>query len=208
MLEVNSEMVITNKNTVSDVFIISNLKKIDKYFHQQCYMKVKCSDIMNRKVLYITTIAIVPLFLMFMASGVLNIQDVEALKEQVTYQYGIRTQSIVCGDHLCNPEKTVTAVVSENILTSTQVHDHLPEIQIVAVHNFANSDPNAYILTLKVTAGKQNIENISIDVVSDITTTSTTISSLFAEKGQIVVVRTLAMDPSSIHASVKAYHLN
>ncbi len=163
---------------------------------------------MNRKVLYITTIAIVPLFLMFMASGVLNIQDVEALKEQVTYQYGIRTQSIVCGDHLCNPEKTVTAVVSENILTSTQVHDHLPEIQIVAVHNFANSDPNAYILTLKVTAGKQNIENISIDVVSDITTTSTTISSLFAEKGQIVVVRTLAMDPSSIHASVKAYHLN
>ena len=131
-----------------------------------------------------------------------------ACKPPTTYQYGIRTQSIVCGDHLCNELKTVTAVVSENILTSTQVHDHLPEIEILEVHNFGHSDPNAYILTLKITAGNQDIENISVDVVSDITTISTTISSLFAEDDQKVVVRTHAMDPSSIHASVKAYHLN
>ncbi len=171
-------------------------------------MKVKYSSTMNRKVLYLSTIAIVPLFLVFMSSGVLNIQDVEALKEQPTYQYGIRTQSIICGDHLCNEHKTVTAVNAESVLVATQVYDHLPEIQILEVHNFGNSDPNAYILTLKVTAGNQDIENISVDVVSDITTTSTTISSLFAEDNQKVVVRTHAMDPSSIHASVKAYHLN
>jgi hypothetical protein len=171
-------------------------------------MKVKYSDTMNRKALYLSAIAIVPLFLMFMASGVLNIQDAEALKEQTTYQYGIRTKGIVCGDHLCNEAKTVTAVSPENIQTATQVHDHLPEIEIVEVHNFSNSDENSYVLTLKVTAGNQNIENISVDVQSDVTTTSTTISSLSADNDQTVVVRTHAMDPSSIHASVKAYHIN
>jgi len=164
---------------------------------------------MNRKALSLAAIAIVPVFLMFMASGVLNIQDAEAaLKAQPTYQYGIRTQAIVCGEHLCNESKTVTAVVPENIQTATQVHDHLPEIEIVEVHNFETMDKNEYVLTLKVTAGNQNMENISIKVQSDVTTTGTTISSLFAEDDTKLVVRTTAMDPSSIHASVTGYHIN
>jgi hypothetical protein len=163
---------------------------------------------MNRKILFLAVIAGIPLFLMFMTPGVLNIQDVEALKEQTTYQYGIRTQGIVCGDHLCNEHKTVTAVTTENIQTSSQVHDHLPEIEIVEAHNFLNSDENSYVVTLKVTAGNENMENISIHITSDITTFDTTISSLSAESDQTVVVRTHAMDPSSIHASVKAYHLS
>ena len=163
---------------------------------------------MNSKVLLLTAIAGVPLFLMFMASDALNFQDAEALKEQPTYQYGIRTQGIVCGDHLCNEHKTVTAVTTENIQTSSQVHEHLPEIEIVEVHNFSGSDESSYIVTLKVTAGNQNIENISVHVTSDVTTFDTTVSSLLAESDQTVVVRTHAMDPSSIHASVKAYHVN
>jgi len=163
---------------------------------------------MNKKILTLAVIAIVPVFLMFMASGVLNIQDVEASSEQATYQYGIRTKAIVCGDHLCNEHKTVAAVNSESVQVASQVHDHLPEIEIVEVHNFGNSDENAYVVTLKVTAGKQNIENISVQVDSDVTTINTTISSLLATDDQSVVVRTHAMDPSSIHASVKDYHLN
>jgi len=163
---------------------------------------------MNKKALSLAAIAIVPIFLMFMASGVLNIQDAEASSKQVTYQYGIRTQGIVCGDHLCNEHKTVTAVVPENIQTATQVHDHLPEIEIVEVHNFSNSDENAYVLTLKVTAGNQNIENISVQVQSDVTSIDTNVPSIFADDEQVVVVRTHAMDPSSIHASVKAYHIS
>jgi len=163
---------------------------------------------MNRKALSLAAIAIVPIFLMFMSSGVLNIQDAEALKEQTTYQYGIRTKGIVCGDHLCNEHKTVAAVVPENIQTAQQVHDHLPEIEIVEVHNFSNSDENSYVLTLKITAGNQNIENISVQVQSDVTSVDTAVSSLSADDEQTVVVRTHAMDPSSIHASVKAYHIN
>ena len=163
---------------------------------------------MNKKVLSLAAIAIVPVFLMFMASGVLNIQDAEASAQQPTYQYGIRTQALVCGDHLCNESKTVTAVNTENIQTASQVHDHLPEIEIVEVHNFETMDKNEYVLTLKVTAGNQNMENISIKVQSDVTTTGTTISSLFAEDDTKLVVRTTAMDPSSIHASVTGYHIN
>jgi hypothetical protein len=163
---------------------------------------------MNNKALSLAAIAIVPIFLMFMASGVLNIQDAEALKATTTYQYGIRTKGIVCGDHLCNEQKTVTAVNPESIQTATQVHDHLPEIKIVEVHNFSNSDENSYVLTLEITAGNQNIENISIQVQSDVTTVDTKVSSLLADDNQKVVVRTHAMDPSSIHASVQAYHLN
>ena len=70
------------------------------------------------------------------------------------------------------------------------------------------NDENSYVLTLKVTAGNQNLENVSVHVTSDVTTFDTTISSLFAEDDQDVVVRTHAMDASSIHASVKAYHIN
>ena len=70
------------------------------------------------------------------------------------------------------------------------------------------NDENSYVLTLKVTAGNQNLENVSVHVTSDVTTFDTTISSLFAEDDQDVVVRTHAMDPSLIHASVKAYHIN
>jgi hypothetical protein len=163
---------------------------------------------MNNKALSLAIVAIVPVFLMFMASGVLNFQDAEASNIQTTYQYGIRTKGIVCGDHLCNEHKTVSAVTTENIQTAEQVHDHLPEIEIVEVHNFGGSDENSYVLTLKVTAGSQNLENISVQVQSDVTTIDSNISSLFASDDQTVVVRTHAMDPSSIHASVKAYHIN
>ena len=61
---------------------------------------------------------------------------------------------------------------------------------------------------MKITAGDQNIENISIQVQSDVTSVDTAVSSLEADAEQKVVVRTHAMDPSSIHASVKAYHIN
>ena len=166
------------------------------------------SFVMNKKILTLAVIAIVPVFLMFMASGVLNIQDAEASNQQATYQYGIRTQAIVCGDHLCNEHKTVAAVNPESVQVATQVHDHLPEIEIVEVHNFGNSDENAYVITLKITAGKQNMENISVQVDSDVTTVNTTVSSLMADDDATVVVRTHALDSSSIHASVKAYHLN
>jgi len=163
---------------------------------------------MNRKTLSLAAIAIVPVFLMLIVSGLNIMPDAEASAKQVTYQYGIRTQGIVCGDHLCNEHKTVTAVVPENIQTAKQVHDHLPEIEIVEVHNFSNSDENAYVLTLKVTAGNQNIENISVQVQSDVTSVDTAVSSISADDEQVVVVRTHAMDPSSIHASVKAYHIS
>jgi len=171
-------------------------------------MKLKYSLFMNRKVLYLSTIVMVPLFLMFVSSGMLNIQDAEAAANQVTYQYGIRTEGIVCGDHLCNAEKTVTAVSVDNVVKNAPMHEHLPEIQIVSVHNFENSDPNAYVLTLKVTSGNQNLENISIQVQSDIATTSSNIGGLFADSDTKIVVRIQAMDASSIHASVQSYHLS
>jgi len=163
---------------------------------------------MNRKITYLSILAVVPLLLLVTTPSLLN--SSEAVNTGTTdYTFAMRTQSLVCGDHLCNEHKTVTAVSAENVVRDAPVlHDHLPEIEVVEAHNFRGSDPNSYIVTIKVTAGKQNIQNISIQVTSDIETTPANISGLFATQPTKLIVRIHAMDPGSIHARVISYQLN
>jgi len=73
---------------------------------------------------------------------------------------------------------------------------------------FSDFDPNAYVVTVKVTAGEQNIEQISVQATSDIETTASTIGGLFVDSDQKVAFRIHAMDASSIHTSVTSYHLS
>ena len=160
---------------------------------------------MNRKITYLSILAI-PLLLLLTAPALFNYSEASSI--QTTYQYGIRTSTVVCGDHLCNEHKTVSAVSRDAVVMGSPVlHEHLPKIEVLEAHNFSNSDPNSYIVTLKITSGKQNLENISLKVVSDTETTGSNIGGLFAEKSTKVIVRTTAMDPSSIHASVISYQL-
>ena len=163
---------------------------------------------MNRKLTYLSILAVVPLLLLVSTPSLLNTS--EAVNTGTTdYTFAMRTQSLVCGDHLCNEHKTVTAVSGENVVMDSPVlHDHLPEIEVVEAHNFRGTDPNAYVVTIKVTAGKENIQNISIQVTSDIETTPSNIGGLFATQDTILVVRIHAMDAGSIHARVLSYQLN
>ena len=156
---------------------------------------------------YLSILAVVPLLLLVATPSLFD--SSEAASEQVSYQYGIRTQTVVCGDHLCNEHKTVTAVSADNVISDSPVlHEHLPEIEVVEAHNFSGSDTNSYIVTIKVTAGNENIENISIHVASDIETTSSNIGGLFATQDTKLVVRIHAMDPGSINARVISYQLS
>lgn len=156
---------------------------------------------------YLSILAAIPLLLVVAGPSLINSSDAANGDFSLIPHFG--TQSEVCGDHLCNAHKTVTAVSRDNVITDASVlHDHLPEIEIVEAHNFRGSDPNSYIVTIKVTAGKQNLENVQIQVISDVGTTGSIIGGLFATDDTIVVVRTHAMDPGSITAKVLSYQVS
>ena len=166
----------------------------------------KNNTLMNKKITYIGILVAIPL-LLIVASPSLLISS-EAQKEQVTYQYGIRTQTVVCGDHLCNPSKTVSAVNPENVQTNVATApEHMPTLHIMSAHNYLNHEPNAYIVSVKVKAGDTNLKNVVVNVKSDVSNNGGIITSLFATDDTVLVVRMTAMDPASIHASISGFHL-
>ncbi|GEM_PF-2454686 len=161
---------------------------------------------MNRKITYLSILAVIPLLLVVVGPSLLSSADASDI--QVTYQYGIRTNAIVCGDHLCNESKTVSAVNPHNVKTDVSTAPaHMPTIEIMSAHNYLAHEDNAYLVTLKVRAGDANLSNVSVNVKSDVGDNGAVISSLFADKGTVVVVRMTAMDPASIHASIEGFHL-
>lgn len=161
---------------------------------------------MNRKITYLSILAVIPLLLVVVGPSLLSSADASDI--QVTYQYGIRTNAVVCGDHLCNESKTVSAVNPHNVKTNVSTTPaHMPTIEIMSAHNYLAHEKNSYLVTLKVRAGDSNLANIVVNVKSDVGDNGAVVSSLFADKGTVVVVRMTAMDPASIHASVTGYHI-
>ncbi len=169
---------------------------------------------MNKKITYIGILVAIPLLLIVASPSLLipsaaqNTSVFDGGGEQATYQYGIRTQSIVCGDHLCNPSKTVSAVNPENVQTQVETApEHMPTLHIMSAHNYLNHEPNAYIVSVKVKAGDTNLKNVVVNVKSDVSNNGGIITSLFATDDTVLVVRVTAMDPASIHASISGFHL-
>ena len=161
---------------------------------------------MNRKITYLGILGVIPLLLIVAGPSLLNSADASDI--QVTYQYGIRENTVVCGDHLCNPSHTVTAVNPDNVQTGvTTVPAHMPTVEIKSAHNYLAHEKNAYIVTLRVAAGDTNLSNIIVSVSSDVGGNGGVITSLFADKSSVLVVRMQAMDPASIHASISGFHI-
>lgn len=158
---------------------------------------------------YLSILAVIPLLLVVATPSLLNSSEAINVSMGDLYHSGKLMQGLVCGDHLCNEHKTETAVSADSVVRDSPIlHDHLPEIEIIAVNNFKGTEPNAYIVIMKVTAGKQNIENISIKITSDAETTNSNIGGLFASDSTNLVIRIHAMDPGSVLASVTGYQLN
>lgn len=161
---------------------------------------------MNRKIKYVTILATIPLLLVAFSANPTLIQDAAATAIQTANQYGLATQGVVCGDHLCNEHKTVSAVSPDNVIADAPVyHEHSAKIVIEQVNNFRGSDPTAYVVTMKITAGNANLEDIQIVVQSDSDTVSSEVGGLFARDDTTNVARIHADDPSTITASVTSY---
>jgi hypothetical protein len=170
--------------------------------------------IMNKKMTYLSIIGVVPLLLivaspsLLVPSEAVNTSVFDGGGAQVTYQYGIRENTVVCGDHLCNPSHTVSAVNPEMVKTNVSTAPaHMPTVEIKSAHNYLAHEKNAYIVTLRVAAGDANLANIIVSVSSDVGGNGGVITSLFADKSSVLVVRMQAMDPASIHASISGFHI-
>lgn len=164
---------------------------------------------MNKKIKYLSVLTVIPLLLVAFSVNPTLLQDAAATAIQTANQYGLATQGIACGDHLCNEHKTVSAVSPDNVIADAPVyHKHAPKIVIEEVHNFRGSDPTAYIATLKITAGNQNLEDIQIVVQSDSDSVSSEVGGLFARDDTTNVVRIHADDTSTIVATVTSYQLS
>jgi hypothetical protein len=158
---------------------------------------------------YLSILAVIPLLLVVATPSLLKYS--EAINESMgdTLHRGGLLQGLVCGDHLCNEHKTETAVSADSVVRDSPIlHDHLPQIEIITVNNFKGQEPNAYIVIMTVTAGKQNIENISIKITSDTEATNSNIGGLFASDSTDLVIYIHAIDPGSVVASVTGYQLN
>jgi len=170
--------------------------------------------LMNKKITYIGIVAVIPLLLIVASPSLLipseaqNTSVFDGGSAQSTYQYGIRTQAVVCGDHLCNEHKTVSAVNPENVQTNVvTAPEHMPTLKIEQANNYRGHDKNAYIVTIKVTAGDTNLSNVVVKVTSDVGGNGGIINDLFSYDDTILVVRMQAMDPASIHATIAGFHL-
>ena len=172
---------------------------------------------MNKTKTYIGILAVIPLLLIVASPSLLipseaqygsNVSTFDGGSIQTTYQYGIRTNTIVCGDHLCNASKTVSAVNPEMVQQQvTTAPEHMPTLEIKSAHNYLKHEPNAYMVTVKVKAGDTDLKNVVINVKSDVSNNGGIITSLFATDDTVLVVRITAMDPASIHASINGFHL-
>ena len=168
---------------------------------------------MNKKLKYLSFLAVIPLLLVFFSPGLLGIVNVEAQNTDdrtglQPFHYVLNSQAVTCGDHLCNEHYTVSGVSPDNVIMGAPtMHEHMPLIQVLEAHNFRGTDPNAYIVTIKLTAGAENLENVKITAQSDIDSVDSDVGGIFAGDDKRIVVRIHALNTGTIHAKVSSYQL-
>lgn len=99
-----------------------------------------------------------------------------------------------------------TAVHPSDIIIGETMHTYIPTIETIDVTQESPSDPNAYQVTYRVTAGDEHLADIQITVASDIDSASGTIDLLGARDDTTLQIRILANDPSSITGSISNFN--
>ena len=99
-----------------------------------------------------------------------------------------------------------TRINPTDITTEENMQTYTPTIETIDVTQESASDPNAYHVTYRVTAGDEHLADIKILVVSDSDSASGTIDLLAIHKHATLKIRILADDPSSITGSISNFN--
>jgi len=169
-------------------------------------------------------LAMLPLFVGMMIGYTVNSSEAQMLKpthpDVKQYQLSPKSygsaNSQVCGDRLCGESMDITPsfdIEEEDRITLIDQHDeNTPTAKLISIQKLRQStnkqDAMTHIITFSVTAGKMDLEGITIHVSSDITSSEFSIDSLSSLKTSKNVIRIMALDADSIDGSITGYSLS
>jgi len=169
-------------------------------------------------------LAILPLFVGMMIGYTVNSSEAQMLKpthpDVKQYQLSPKSygsaNSQVCGDRLCSESMNITPafdIEEEDRVQLIDRHDeNTPTAKLISIQKLREStnkaDAITHIITFSVTAGKMDLEGITIHVSSDITSSEFSIDSLSSLKSSVNVIRIMALDADSIDGGITGYSLS
>ncbi len=169
-------------------------------------------------------LAMLPLFVGMMIGYTVNSSEAQMLKpthpDVKQYQLSPKSygsaNSQVCGDRLCSETMDITPsfdIEEEDRVTLIDQHDeNTPTAKLMSIQKIRQStnkaDAVTHIITFSVTAGKMDLEGITIHVSSDISSSEFSIDSLSSLKSSVNVIRIMALDADSIDGGITGYSLS
>ncbi len=169
-------------------------------------------------------LAVLPLFVGMMIGYTVNSSEAQMLKpthpDVKQYQLSPKSygsaNSQVCGDRLCSETMVITPafdIEEEDRVQLIDEHDeNTPTAKLMSIQKIREStnkqDAVTHIITFSVTAGKMDLEGITIHVRSDIASSEFSIDSLSSLKSSVNVIRIMALDADSIDGGIKSYSLS
>ena len=121
--------------------------------------------------------------------------------------FGQSTSALVCGDRLCDAPVTEINIEDSDI-TIEEDSEYTPTLSLnSATLRRASSAAVAQPVTVQfsVTCGTIDLQNITVEVSSDIDQEDFTVKSCTALNTSQNVVRIRAMDPDSVHLGLTGY---
>jgi len=179
---------------------------------------------MKPKVRMMVLLAMLPLFVGMMIGYAVNSSEAQMLKpthpDVKQYQLSPKSygsaNSQVCGDRLCSETMDIMPafdIEEEDRITFIDEHDeNTPTAKLMSIQKIRQStnkaDAVTHIITFSVTAGKMDLEGITIHVSSDISSSEFSIDSLSSLKSSVNVIRIMALDADSIDGGITGYSLS
>ncbi len=179
---------------------------------------------MKPKVRMMVLLAVLPLFVGMMIGYTVNSSEAQMLKpthpDVKKYQLSPKSfgsaNSQVCGDRLCSETMDIMPafdIEEEDRITFIDEHDeNTPTAKLMSIQKIRQStnkaDAVTHIITFSVTAGKMDLEGITIHVSSDIGSSEFSIDGLSSLKSSVNVIRIMALDADSIDGGITGYSLS
>ena len=125
-------------------------------------------------------------------------------------QFGAATAGIVCGDRLCNEPTTEIDVEDEDVRIVDSSPDYTPTLTLndVNMRRVSSAATGQVVNVLySVTCGTMDLQNISVELRSDMEQEDLMVGSCNALNTSQNVGRIRAMDPDSIHIELTSYQI-
>ena len=125
-------------------------------------------------------------------------------------QFGVATANIVCGDRLCN-EPVTEINIEDSDITIGETPEYSPTLTLNSANMIRpSSAATGQVVTVlySVTCGEINLQNITVEVSSDMDQEDFTIGSCTSLNTSENVARIRAIDPDSIHIELTGYQIS